>query len=402
MKRLSKMSNDRRRILFVDNRVGYVLSHRLPWLQGACDAGFDVHVTTLTADGGARVKAAGFPYHAISDHGRSNDPLREAALVGRLGRLYRALKPDLIHHITLRAILYGSAASLFVRKAAVVNSVTGLGYLFSSNEVKVRLARHAVLLAARALRRKGHAFIFQNPDDQQLFQARRIVSAASSFLVKGSGVRMDHFDRRPEPSGRLVIVFPARMLWHKGVHTFVRAARQLRAEGSTARFVMVGDTDPDNPASVPPDQLHQWEQEGGVEWWGHQESMPDVFAQSHVVCLPSVYREGVPRVLIEAASCGRAIVTTDRPGCREIVRDGQNGYLVPPRDAGAVAEALRRLIGDAELRLEMGRRGRKIVEAEFSTRHVVGALMQVYEDVLSTSGAGIPEEKTSVNVQVGL
>jgi glycosyltransferase involved in cell wall biosynthesis len=374
-------------ILYVDNRVKYVLSHRIPWLEGARDAGFDVHVTTLTAGPSSRIEDAGFAYHGIAEGGRSNNPVQELRLIVRLYQLYRELQPDIVHHITLRSILYGGIAASLLRSANIVNGVTGLGYLFSATDLKVRLLRTAVLLGLRLLPDRRMVYLFQNPDDERLFQRHRIVDPSSSVLIKGSGVDTDTFDVREEGPGPPVVLFPARMLWHKGVQAFVDAARILTQDGIDVRFVMVGDTDADNPAGVSAAQLEQWEDEGILEWWGYQDDMVDVFAQSHIVCLPSAYREGVPKVLIEASSCGRPIVTTDMPGCREIVQDGENGILVPPRDGKAVARAVRRLIQDPELRREMGERGRARVCKEFSIEHVVSSTLEAYENLLAESAA---------------
>ncbi len=371
------------RILYVDNRVKYVVSHRIPWLEGAREAGFDVHVTTLTAGEGARIEEAGFPYHAISDTTRSNNPLHELQLIARLYALYRRLQPDIVHHITLRSILYGGIVSLLVRDPAIVNGVTGLGYLFTDDAPTVRAARTLVLGGLWAIRRgRRQAYLFQNPDDERLFRRRGIASASNSRLIKGSGVDTEQFDRRPESSEGPVVLFPARMLWSKGVQEFVDAARIVKESGLDGRFVLVGDVDEDNPAGVPADQINRWEEQGIIEWWGYQESMPEVFAQSHIVCLPSKYREGVPKVLIEAASCGRPIVTTDMPGCHDIVRNGENGLVVPPSDSGAVARAVSHLLEDADLRADMGSRGRALVQAEFSIDHVVEKTVQMYQDLL--------------------
>ncbi|WP_263821272.1 glycosyltransferase family 4 protein [Salinibacter sp.] len=387
-----------KKILYVDNRVEYVLSHRIPWLEGARDAGLDVHVTTLTDGPSSRIEDAGFAYHDISEPGRSNNPLRELKLIVRLYRLYRELQPDIIHHITLRSILYGGVAAAVLRDPKIVNGVTGLGYLFSTHEPKIQILRTAVLWALRLLTRRGGVYLFQNPDDERLFQQHQIVDPSSSVLIKGSGVDTDAFKTREEAPGPPVVLFPARMLWHKGVQAFVNAARMLKQDRTDVRFVMVGDTDADNPAGVSADELEQWEDEGILEWWGYQEHMADVFAQSHIVCLPSAYREGVPKVLIEAASCGRPIVTTDMPGCREIVRDGENGILVPPRDGRAVAEAVRRLVRDGDLRRHMGERGRKRVRREFSIEHVVASTVEVYRKLLADPNGGyggqISQEKS--------
>jgi glycosyltransferase involved in cell wall biosynthesis len=196
-------------------------------------------------------------------------------------------------------------------------------------------------------------------------------------LIRGSGVDMRRFVPVPEPSGAPLVVFASRMLWAKGVAEFVEGARISKARGSHARFILVGDTD-DNPGAVSVTQLAQWERSGVVEWWGHRSDMPQVFAQSAVVVLPSIYREGVPKVLIEAAACGRPIVTTDMPGCREIVRDAVNGFLVPVRDAEAVAEAVGRLIADDRLRRHMGDASREIAVREFAVEVVVRSTLKIY------------------------
>lgn len=378
-------------LLYVENRAQYVLSHRHPWLVGAREAGFDVHVTTLTAGDGSWIEDLGFPYHQISDKRRSNNPFSEFQLITRLVALYWKLQPDIVHHITLRSILYGGLASLLVREPDIINGVTGLGYLFTDDDPKTRALQKSVLWTLWILRKgRSQTYLFQNPDDSCLFRRNRIADASNSVLIRGSGVDTKEFDQTPEPSGSPVILFPARMLWHKGVQEFVDAAQILKGRGYDARFAMVGDTDADNPAGVSADQLKEWESQEVIEWWGYQESMPDVFDQSHIVCLPSKYREGVPKALIEAASCGRPIVTTDMPGCREIVQDGENGILVPPDDARAVANAIGRLLKSEDLRTKMGRQGRSLVQKEFSVKRVVEQTMEVYRDVLRKNRSNRP------------
>jgi glycosyltransferase involved in cell wall biosynthesis len=383
-----------RRLLVVENSASYAVSHRFPLLKKAQDEGIDVHVTALTSGAAPKIEEAGFAYHPLASGARSSNPLREIQLIARLAALYRRLQPDLVHHITLRSVLYGGIASLAAPGPAVVNAVTGLGYLFSSEKLSVRLLRTLVLKAVHLLTQSPrHRFIFQNPDDQALFQSRGVVRPGASHLIKGSGVDMSRFDRQPLPSGTPLVVFPARMLWQKGVQEFVDAAALLRDAGTEARFVLVGDTDPNNPASVPEARLRKWDENGPVEWWGYQDDMPAVFARASVVCLPSAYREGVPKVLIEAASAGRPIVTTDMPGCREIVRDGENGRLVPSRNAHATAEALQDLLQNPRGRDAMGRRGRAIVRQEFSVEHVVAETLKVYRRALDRANRqeqGVP------------
>lgn len=373
----------RGRILFVENSISYALSHRLSLLRALHQEGFDVHVASLTRGDPAPIENRGFTPHVLTEGMRSNNPLREIQLILRLTRLYRRLSPTLIHHVTLRSILYGGVASLFVPEPRVVNAVTGLGYMFASNGAGMRFIQYAVLQSIRLLVKRGrHEFIFQNPDDQKLFESRGVVFPQSSHLIKGSGVDLDTFGKTPIPSETPIVLFPARMLWHKGVGEFIEAARILREESVEARFVLVGNSDPNNPSSVPQEQIKTWDDEGVVEWWGYQESMPDVFAQSSIVCLPSKYREGVPKVLIEAASCGRPIVTTDVPGCREIVQHRENGYVVSPGNPETLADALRDLIHNDTRRQEMGTRGREIVAEEFSDERVIKDTLRVYRSLL--------------------
>jgi glycosyltransferase involved in cell wall biosynthesis len=221
--------------------------------------------------------------------------------------------------------------------------------------------------------------IFQNPDDREVFLESHLVDPGKVALIRGSGVDTQHFFPQPEPSCAPLVILPARMLWDKGVGEFVAAARTLRAQGIKARFALVGDSDDKNPASVHSSQLREWEKEGVIEWWGWKENMEQVYAQAAIVCLPSFYREGVPKVLIEAAACGRPIVTTDMPGCREVVRHGENGFLIPVRDAGTLAKALLDLIKSPSTRREMGITSRIIAEKEFSMELVISQTLAFYQ-----------------------
>jgi glycosyltransferase involved in cell wall biosynthesis len=262
-----------------------------------------------------------------------------------------------------------------------VNAVAGLGWLFTSTKGMMRLIRPVVRWTlARLLNAQGSRTIVQNPEDRALL-IRTHLPETHLRLIRGAGVDTISFHPVPEPSGSVCIVLAARMLWDKGIGEFVEAARLLTEAGVKARFLLVGDPDPGNPASVSEATLHAWHGHNGVEWWKRRENMPDIFHTTHIACLPS-YREGLPKVLLEAAACGLPIVTTDVPGCREIVREGDNGFLVPVRDAPALAGALRRLIDNVALRAEMGRRAREIVLAEFSQERVITETLAVYHELI--------------------
>ena len=299
-------------------------------------------------------------------------------MVLHLLKLYRQEKPDLVHQFTVKCVLFGSVACHLLGIRPVVNSVTGLGYVFMEGGAARRWLRGFIKLFYRLVL-KNTWVIFQNPDDRSAFLDSHLVDPKRVTLIRGSGVDIQRFFPQPEPSGKPLVVLPARMLWDKGVGEFVKAARILQAEGLSVRFALVGDSDNENPASVPASQLHAWENEGVIEWWGWKENMQDVYAQAAIVCLPSSYREGVPKSLIEAAACGRPIVTSDMPGCREVVHHGENGLLVPARDASALAKALLNLLQNPNLRREMGGRGRIIAEKEFSENLVIWETIAFYQ-----------------------
>ena len=311
---------------------------------------------------------------------------------------FEVAQPDLVHHLRLKPVLYGGLAAYGARVPAVVGLLTGLGYVFIAETRKAAVIRKLVTLSCKVAFRHGNQrIIFQNPDDQFVFVQNKILPARQTALIKGSGVDVNTYLPTPEREGVPVVVLASRMLRDKGVDEFVDAARSLRAAGVPARFVLVGETDPGNPTAIRAEQLRQWADTGVVEWWGHQANMKDVLAQAHVVCLPSL-REGVPKVLIEAAACGRAIVTTDAPGCREIVRNGENGLLVPVRDSRALAEALRLLVENAPLRAGMGLKGRDIAVQEFSIERVVRETLGVYRELLA-NGSNSSRELNVVEQQ---
>jgi glycosyltransferase involved in cell wall biosynthesis len=373
------------RLLFVANSARYFVSHRMQLALAARDAGSDVHVAAPPGPESEAIRAMGFPFYPVPVRRGTLNPWSEAAGILALVSLYRRIRPDVVHHVTMKPVLYGTIAARVAGVPAIVNAVTGLGYLFVDGDVRQRILRRAFTTLGRmAFRHPRMRFIFQNPDDLGDFLDAGLTTEAESALIRGSGVDTRVFAAVPEPEGPPVVVLPSRMLWDKGVGEFVAAARQLKSAGSPARFVLVGDPDPANPQVVPAEQLRAWDEEGVIEWWGHRSDMPAVFASCHVVTLPSVYREGVPKVLIEAASCGRPLVVTDMPGCREIVRDGQNGLLVPPRDSAALAAALERLIADSELRREYGASGRALVKREFAIEHVIERTLDVYGELERT------------------
>ncbi len=368
----------RLKLLFVVTEDWYFVSHRLPLAVAARAAGFEVTVATRVGAHGETIRAAGIRLIPFSLSRRGGNPLREVAA---LVHLYRREWPDIVHHVALKPVLYGALAARLACVPAQVNAVAGLGWLFTSAKGMTRIIRPAVRRTlAWLLNARGSLTIVQNPDDRDLL-IRSHLSETRLRLIRGAGVDTTTFHPVPEPSGTVCIVLVARMLWDKGVGDFVEAAHLLTQAGINARFVLVGEPDPGNPASIPESTLRAWHGQNGVEWWGRREDMPAVLHAAHIACLPSFYGEGLPKSLLEAAACSLPIVTTDAPGCREIVRDGDNGFLVPVRDAQALAAALRSLIENPVLRAEMGLRSREIVLAEFSREQVIAETLAVYREL---------------------
>ena len=364
------------RIILFANTDWYLYNFRLALAQALHERGDQVILVSPNGPYAACLQELGFHWIQFPMARRNLNPLVEIWTILRLLKLYRQENPDLVHHFTVKCVLYGSLAAKMAGVKYVVNAITGLGYVFIGDEWPVRLLRWLIKgFYRRALH--GTQVIFQNPEDQSLFSRNGLVNDEQVTMIPSSGVDTKIFSLSTEPEGTPLVILPARMLWAKGVAEFVYAARLLHEDGIRARFALVGDTDPANPHAVAVNQLEKWRKEGIIEWWGWQEDMPAVYRQAHIICLPS-YREGTPKTLIEAAACGRPIVTTDVPGCREVVRHQQNGLLVPVRDSRALAEALKILIGDDALRRQMGKKGRELAVAEFSLERVTGQTLAVY------------------------
>lgn len=370
------------RLLFVDSTPRHFLIHRAALARRAAAAGYEIH---LAVDPGALERdlaGLGVRVHPIKLSRRGMEPFREARSVAALASLYRRIRPRIVHHLTMKPVLYGTFAATAAGVPAILNAVTGLGYLFDDHGAAFRAARAASIRMARAVFRRGNVFfLFQNARDRGEFVRLGLATLERSLLIPGSGVDVDRFRPKPSPSGTPVVVLPARLLKAKGVVEFVEAARRLRKEGVDARFVLAGEPDPGNPTSLAGSQIRQWVAEGVIEWPGWVKDIPGLLAASHVVCLPS-YREGLSMTLLEALAAGRAVVTTDVPGCRDAVTDGVEGLLVPPRDPDALARALRRLIEDPELRARLGAAGRERAVREFSTRRVCDETLALYARLL--------------------
>ena len=364
----------------------FFLSHRLAFARRALAEGWRCTVLAADTGRGGEIRSEGIAFEPVPFSRSGTNPLAEARMVPALRAAYGRLRPTLVHQMTIKPVLYGSLAARSVG-VPVLNHMTGLGHMFTSKGSlsPSRLAVQA--LYRHALGGRRSLTMFENPDDRDLFVERGLVRPSRTRIVRGCGVDPDVFAEAPLPEGPPVFMLPARLLIEKGVVEFVGAARRLRAEGVPARFVLVGDTDEGNPTSLATERLEAWAAEGAVEWWGRSSDMARTLAQATVVVLPS-YREGLPKVLLEAAAVGRPLLATDVPGCREVVRDGVNGRLVPPHSAAALADAMREMAASPERLAPWGRASRAVAVAEFAESVVEDQTFALYDELLDGERAG--------------
>lgn len=380
--------NNRPRLLFLITEDWYFWSHRLDLARAAAQAGFDVSIATRVTIHGERVQREGFRLLPIGLYRQSRNPFVELAAVLELVRLYRRERPAIVHHVAMKPILYGSLAAWILGVPVVVNAFAGLGYAFT-DETRRRSIVHTYLRKALKilLRLSKSLVIFQNKDDRDLLFEEGVIEIQHTRIIPGSGVDTKTFDVRLSAEECPIVMLASRMLWDKGIGEFVEASRRLKQNGVSARYVLVGRCDEHNPAAIEPTQIRRWVQEGLVEWWEHRDEMSSTLTSAAIVVLPS-YREGLPKVLLEAAACGKPLIATDVPGCRDIVTDGVNGLLVPVRDPAALATAIDTLLRDSSLRAAMGAAGREVVIRAFSVEKVAGQVVDLYRELLAERKQG--------------
>ena len=374
-----------KKLLFLVAEDRYFCSHRLPLAVMAKKAGYEVVVATRVNQHASVIENAGLKLVPLKCLRRGSlNPLREFAFILELLSIYRREKPDLVHHVAVKPVLYGSIAARLVGVPTIVNALAGLGFVFSSNRFLIRCLKSFFVVLLRLLLKgeKDSIMIVQNSDDRKVVVDRGIVNNEDVRLIRGAGVDVTQYCVQHRENEVPVVMLAARMLWDKGVGEFVEAARTVK-QGHHTRFVLVGDTDTENPAAIPRKDLENWHEEGVIEWWGYRDDMPDVISQADIVCLPS-YHEGLPKILLEAMACGKAIVATDIPGCREVIHNGENGILVPLRNPASLVNAFEQLLNDREMVARMGTIGRQMVESKFSTDVINAEVLQVYEELLTS------------------
>jgi glycosyltransferase involved in cell wall biosynthesis len=369
------------RLLYVVSEDWYFLSHRLPMARAAQRAGFEVHVATRAADGAAAIQQEGFALHPIPFARGSIGLAAMIHTIRALRKLHRTVQPAIVHHVALQASVLGSVAALG-SSAARVNALTGLGYAFASESRKARSMRRAISSMLRYLfNRPGTVVLVQNPDDRAKLAAAGI-SQKRLVLIPGSGVDIERLQPTPEPRGVPTMAFVGRLLEDKGIRTLIQAHLLLRLNGSNVELLIAGTPDPANPASITDAEVKSWATEPGIRWLGYVDDIGALWERAHVAVLPS-RREGLPKSLLEAAACGRPMVATDVPGCREIVRHDETGLLVPVDDPAALAAAIQRLISSLELRVRYGAAARRLVVEKFAAEVIGNLTVDLYRRLFS-------------------
>ena len=369
-------------IIFVVNAPEFFLSHRLPLALEARKSGFQVHVATADGPQVRDIQSIGFTHHVVPFERSGQNPVNELGTLLRLVKLFRSVKPTLVHLITIKPVLYGGIAARLAGIESVVSAVSGLGTVFLAESAVARFRRDLVTLLYRAAFKQKHlAVIFQNSDDRNVLLNLKALKDDQARVIRGSGVIIADYPFFPEPDGKTVVVMAARLLKDKGVFEYVEAARLLHGRGVEVEMRLIGALDPGNSTSVTQQQLDAWETDNHVKLLGFRTDIAAQYAKANIVCLPS-YREGLPKSLIEAAACGRAVITTDVPGCRDAITPGVTGLTVPVKDAVALANAIQTLIIDPELRNDMGQAGRALARDAFAIETIVEKHMNIYRDVI--------------------
>lgn len=380
---MSSFNHNKKLLLFI-SEDWYFWSHRLPLAMSAYRRGWEVYLITRVSSLKKRIEKTGIHLIPLNHFKRGmQNPLQEMRSFIEILKIYRTVKPDIIHQVALKPVVMGTVAARLSKIKSIVNAFAGMGSLFASKDKKISIAIKPILILLRILFKPLNVqLIFQNHFDLDMMVLKRIINIKQATLIKGSGVNINVFRPHDGVADLPLVLMPSRMLWEKGVGEFVEAAKLINANKKKARFVLAGAPDDENPTAIPTAQLNAWHQSGYIEWWGHQDDMAKVYPKAQIVCLPTYYREGLPKVILEAGACGKPVITTDTIGCRDIIKHGKNGLLVQPRNAVELAEAINDLITDPDRRRLLGMNARDVVEKEYSEEEITKQTFCLYEDSL--------------------
>jgi glycosyltransferase involved in cell wall biosynthesis len=371
-----------KKILFIVNVDWFFVSHRLPIALEAIRQGYEVHIVTTVTDKLDLLEKSGLIVHNLSLH-RSRSGISIFSEFWALLSIIKDITPDIVHLVTIKPVLLGGIASRLANVPAVVSAISGLGFTFHGNGFVFSLRRKFIsLFYYLSLGHKNQKIIFQNNDDKlKLFKIRKDINNRS-VLILGSGVDLSLYSVVENNFNHPVVMMAARLLSSKGVREFVQASKIICTDNKNVRFVLLGDTDPLNPESIKKSEISQWKEDGLVEIWGYRSDMNNIIPKANIVVLPSYYGEGLPKVLIEAAACGRVVITTDHPGCKDAITQ-KTGVLIPIKNSEALADAIRDLLQNPQKAIKMGEAGRELAEQNYSIEKVCKKHIKIYKDLLT-------------------
>ena len=372
------------KLLFIINNSNFFLSHRLPVALAAKRSGFEVHIAAPHNNAEDKILKEGFYFHPVRIYRSSINPFKEILSFCDLYRLQKKLNPNIVHLVTIKPVIYGGISAQFAKVKNIVAAIPGLGSAFRENGFKGWLLWKVIsCLYKAALHKENVTVIFQNGDDKKVITELCKLSEDKTTLIPGSGVNLKEYQFLPEQEGAPVLIMASRLLKDKGVSEFINAAKILKNRGVSAEFWLAGEIDPENPTSITVNELNEWKKEGIVKILGFRSDIAALFSKSNIVIFPSSYREGLPKVLVEAAACGRAVITTDAPGSRDAIIPDKTGLLVPVRNAVAVADAAEYLINNPEIRKAFGKAGREFAEQVFDIENIVEEHLKIYRKLIS-------------------
>jgi len=375
-----------KRVLFIVSEDWYFVSHRFHLAKSAISLGYSVALLSNYSKHRNEIEVAGIEVINWSINRSSKNPFQEMEAIKNIVLAIKHFKPSLIHSVAIKPVIHSAIACMISGIKPRIFALAGLGYIFTSSKKSAKLLRPFLKIIFKLLfYGKKTCLILQNPDDKSVLFSANVIKNNQIHLILGAGVDAMAFKYQKILKDRMpVIILSARMLWAKGIQDFIDSAKQINNNNINARFVLVGTPDNQNPDAIPNEKLEKWHKSGLIEWWGHQNDMAKIYHQSSIVCLPTTYGEGLPKSLLEAASCGRPIVTYDVPGCREIVKDGYNGYLVMPKSVDGLVQAISHLLNNYDLCVKMGKNGRKLVEKHFTQEKIAQETIAVWEEVLAS------------------
>lgn len=373
----------KKKLFIVVNQDFFFLSHRLPIGMAAKGAGYDVTIVSEATGVSDKIREAGLKTINLPINKAGTNIKDEIKTFFFLYKLFRREKPDIVHLVGLKTMLWGSLACRLAGAKAMVSAVCGLGVLFDEEHAHSFMTRSILKVLRVTHKKKRLAVIFQNNDDKAIFLNAKIMKEEQCAFTNGSGINLQNYDYTPEPTDGLIkIIFTARMVEDKGTLILIDAAKKLEAEyKGKVQFLLCGGLDA-NPNGITKDMLESRCDGEYIQWLGHRKDVLELLKRSHIMAFPSWYREGLPKSVIEAEAIGRPVVTTDSVGCRDTIVDGKNGYMIPIKDSDALAMALKKLIDNPALRQEMGRNAREFAVSKFDIKDVVKVHLDVYKKLM--------------------